>query len=42
MKNILPVFQGQRVREREASSKEHSAVGKPKKKPAKPSTSPAH
>jgi hypothetical protein len=40
MKNILPVFQGERVREREASRKSHSPAGKPKKKPAKPAPSP--
>jgi hypothetical protein len=41
MKNILPVFQGVRVREREANRKSHSPAGKPKKKPTKPASSPA-
>jgi hypothetical protein len=47
MKNIIPVFQGARVREREAASKSHSSFDTPKenklkKKSTKPASSPAH
>ena len=47
MKNIIPVFQGARVREREAASKSHSSFDTPKenklkKKSTKPASSPVH
>jgi hypothetical protein len=41
MKNIIPVFQGARVREREAGRKSQSSAGSPKKKSTKPASNPA-